>query len=336
MSLSNRIASLVQLGDYILSHPEELSLYILRSKQNNPWFTEETISQSLKAIAINYLSENSLKKWVGDYDFNESDKTIGLILAGNIPLVGFHDVLCCLITGRKAEVKLSDKDNILIPFLVNKLNELDTVNFKEITFVNRLKDYQAVIATGSDTTGNYFEKYFSNVNHIIRKNRNAIGVVYNNTSEENLKALGSDIFTYYGLGCRNVSKLYFQEGIDLNRFFEAIHDFKDVINHHKYKNNYDYNHAIFLLNKEAFLTNNFLALVPSKHISSRIASCHYEYFEDENVLANELKLEQDKIQCIVSDRALQNHNIVLPGSAQKPQLNDYADGVDTLAFILEN
>ena len=229
-----------------------------------------------------------------------NSKTIGLILAGNIPLVGFHDVLSVFISGHRSQIKLSDKDKFLLPFLTNQLLRINPEYSSCFEYVNRLKDYDAIIATGSNTTGNYFEKYFRNVPHIIRKNRHGVAVICNDVKDEELVELGSDIFAYYGLGCRNVSKLYLENGFEIDRLFKAAATHEEVMKHNKYMNNYDYNNAMYLLNKEDFLTNDFLLLRESTDISSRIATVNYEYFQDTDSLIPELRNKQQEIQCVVS------------------------------------
>jgi len=304
-------------------------------KAVNPWFTQESIKKSIAAITANYLDKSKLESWIAQYSYNNKVKRVGLILAGNIPLVGFHDILAVFVAGHVAQIKLSDKDKILTEHILTLFKEIDVNVSDHFEFVERMSNYDAIIATGSNSSSRYFEKYFSSVPHIIRRNRNAVGVIYNDTTEEELGHLGYDILSYFGLGCRNISKLYLEEGIELARIFEAIEKHKDIINHHKYKNNYDYSYALYLLNKEEFYTNDFLIMRPNKAISSRISVLHYDYFENEEQLAQELQEKNDQVQCIISSKALSNLQVYNFGQSQQPSLTDYADGVDTMQFLLD-
>ena len=335
ISRPTKINDLASLGEYILSWSPELADITNRACADNPWFTTDTVHQSLKAIAEKFLNKASLEKLLNQYEDNGNEsKTVALILAGNIPLVGFHDVLSVFLSGHRCIIKLSDKDKLLLPFLIDKLIEVNKDYQALFTFAERLKNFDAVIATGSNTSGNYFEKYFSQVPNIIRKNRNAVAILYNDITEDNLRLLGEDVFAYFGLGCRNVSKLYLEEGFDLKRIFQAILPYSEVSNHNKYMNNYDYNNALNLLNKQSFLTNDFLILKEENAISSRIASLHFEYFSDINNLARDLNSKSDLIQCVVSDRDIEGLSIIPIGKAQCPELMDYADNVDTMKFLI--
>lgn len=335
MQLSDRISAFANLSNYIDKNSEEILACIGKAKFANPWFTDESIWTALEAIKDNFLNENNLTKWLDNYELShEPRKSVGLILAGNIPLVGFHDVMSVLLTGNKCLIKHSEKDAVLIPYLLNKLVEIEPRFKDRIEIQDRLKAFEAIIATGSDNTGKYFEQYFSRVPNVIRKNRNAIGVIYNDVNDATLKKIGSDIFKYYGLGCRNVSKLFFEESFKIDRLFEAVYEFKNIINHNKYKNNYDYSNALFLLNNEKFLTNNFLILRPQNNIASRISTVNFEYFSDTNKLVEVLNQNKSAIQCIVSSKPLPSIKTFALGEAQNPTLLDYADGVDTISFLI--
>ena len=242
MQLNERIIAFSKLGEVIVRSNEELEAQVGKARYMNPWFTNESIWDSLNAIRSNFLNRDNLESWLNDYKLTEisNPKSVGLILAGNIPLVGFHDVLSVLITGHKALIKYSEKDTVLTSFLLNELVKIEPRFDKQIEVQERLKDFEIVIATGSNNTGKYFEKYFCKVPNVIRKNRNAVGVIYNDVNDTDLKEIGKDIFQYYGLGCRNVSKLYIEDSFKIDRLFESIYDYYEVINHSKYKNNYDY------------------------------------------------------------------------------------------------
>ncbi len=307
-------------------------------KLQNGWFTEANVRLAIGAIAT-MLDETKLQKWLSLYAFpheNNNPKMVGLVLAGNIPLVGFHDFLAVLISGNSAIIKTSSDDKVILPFLVKILCTIEPAFSNRIVFTeNRLNDCEAVIATGSGNTARYFEYYFGKIPHIIRKNRNSVAVLNGKESKEQLQHLGEDIFTYFGLGCRNVSKLFIPEGYDLNNFFNAIFPFQEIINHNKYANNFDYNRAVYLMgkDKEGLLENGFLFLVKSKEYASPVAVIFYEYYKDLLKINTRLKEDAEKIQCIVSSCEEIDQRIPF-GKAQNPELWDYADNVDTIQFLL--
>jgi len=261
-------------------------------------------------------------------------RSIGLILAGNIPIVGFHDILCVLASGHKALIKLSSHDQKFIPYLLNKLIEIEPGFELQISYIDRLKDFDAVIATGSNNTSRYFDYYFSKVPHIIRKNRNSVAILNGEESKEDLEALGHDIFDYFGLGCRNVSKLYVPKDYDFKEFFESIEEFKSVADHHKYNNNYDYNKSIFLVNLDKHFDNGFLLLKEDSRFVSPLAVLYYKEYQTIEQLGSELIKNEDLIQCIVSNSKLPLSTVAF-GQSQCPGLMDYADGVDTMKFLRE-
>ena len=259
-------------------------------------------------------------------------KKIGLILAGNIPLVGLHDLLSVLISGHIAAIKLSSQDSVLIRFVINELKSIENQFEEQIQIVEQLKDAEAVIATGSDNTARYFKYYFGQKLHIIRQNRTSIAILRGNESSKELKALGTDIFSYYGLGCRNVSKVFIPKGYDLKQLVDGLMSYEDIIDHHKFRNNYDYNKSIYLVNGEPHLDSGFFLMRETEDLVSPISVLYYEHFDSEAQLALKLSTIKDKIQCMVSKGSRYANTLVL-GTAQKPELWDYADGVDTLEFL---
>lgn len=305
---------------------------IALSQSHNGWFTPEQVYFSIQSWA-SALTEDHLNQWLSAYDFKESEpKKIGLILAGNIPLVGFHDFLTVLITGNDVLVKTSSNDQHLIKFLAKYLIALDERLSSKITFVEeKLEGFEAVIATGSNNTSRYFDYYFKNVPNIIRKNRNSVAVLNGNESKEDLINLGEDIFRYFGLGCRNVSKLFVPKGYDFKVFFEAIYEYKDVIFYEKYANNYDYNKAVFLMSLYKLLDNEFLTLKQDSSYASPISCVFYEFYDDLEEVKSRLKFDEEQIQCIVSNNIIENS--IAFGQTQKPMLWDYADNVDTISFL---
>ena len=333
IDLKNRIQLLSQVGDDWAASgiPEDI---IRKAKATNPWFDEASISAAVESIATKYLSESVLTAWAKSYNIANSDpKKVGLILAGNIPFVGIHDLISVFIAGHISLYKPSDRDTVLIDFFVKSLSEKNASANQYFSKIDRLLQYDAVIATGSDASAKHFKKYFSKVPHIIRRNRNGVAVVYNNSSEQDMALLAEDILGYYGLGCRSVSKVYLEKGVEYGKIFEALEAHKNVINHHKYCNNYDYSYALYLLNQEEFYTNDFLIMRPHHTLTSRIACLHYEYFDSTDTLENNLNELSEDIQCIVSDREIGKCNVIPFGSCQKPGLSDYADRVDTLEFL---
>ncbi|GAB4156551.1 MAG: acyl-CoA reductase [Winogradskyella sp.] len=304
------------------------------AKEHNGWFTEANVRFSLDAWA-NALTEAKLNQWVNPYPFkNLEPKTVGIIMAGNIPLVGFHDFLSVLISGHQVLVKQSSNDKHLLPYLAKYL-EIVEPGFKgKITFTeDKLEHFDAVIATGSDNTARYFEYYFKNKPSIIRKNRNSIAVLTGKESPEQLEALSDDIFRYYGLGCRNVSKLFVPKDYNFDAFFNAVYKWHPIIHENKYANNYDYNKAVYLMSEFDMLENGFLMIKEDESYASPIATVFYEFYGSEDDLKAKLKANSNKIQCIVADGFIENE--VAFGDTQKPELWDYADGVDTVDFLLK-
>ncbi len=304
------------------------------SQSHNGWFTPEQVCFSIQSWA-KALTEDSLNHWLSNYDFSKIEpKKVGLILAGNIPLVGFHDFLSVLISGHNVLVKTSSNDQHLLKFLANYLIQLNPKFSNKITFVEgKLEGFDAIIATGSNNTARYFEYYFKDKPSIIRKNRNSVAVLDGTETFENLVALGEDIFRYFGLGCRNVSKFFVPKEYNFDTFFKAMYEYKDVIFYEKYANNYDYNKAVFLMSNFQLLDNEFLTLKEDTSYSSPISSVFYEYYEKFDDVKNRLKNDEDQIQCIVSNNLISNS--VDFGQTQKPKLWDYADNIDTIAFLLK-
>ena len=336
------VSSLSQLGDFLnqflSAKPEnfneeesKFASLIKKSEIENPWFTEESVRFCLKNWAEN-LTEEKISTWTGQYHFSSTPKKIGLILAGNIPLVGFHDVICVLLSGNIPLIKLSSKDRLILPFLLNKWNELSG-GILEFHFVEKLENYDAVIATGSNNTARYLEYYFKDVPNIIRKNRTSIGVLKGNETNEEIQALAEDIFRYFGLGCRNVTRLFIPSEMPLDRLFENFINFKEIINHNQYANNYDYNRAIYLLNQEQFWDNNFVMLKEDEKLFSPLSVINFSRYEMINDVQNFLSENEENIQCVVANSTLEIPAAIGFGEAQHPELDTYADNIDTMAFL---
>lgn len=312
---------------------EDFEQLIQLSQSHNGWYTPEQVYFSIQSWA-KALSQENLNQWTSSYDFTTTEsKTIALILAGNIPLVGFHDFISVLLSGHNVLVKTSSNDQHLLPFLAKYLIAIEPQLANKVTFVEgKLENFDAVIATGSNNTARYFEYYFKDKPSIIRKNRNSIAVLNGQETKEQLVALGEDIFRYFGLGCRNVSKLFVPKGYSFDAFFEAIFEYQDVIHYEKYANNYDYNKAVFLMSNFKLLDNGFLTLKEDESHASPISSVFYEYYENLDEVEKRLTTESDSIQCIVSNNLVKNS---IPfGQSQLPQLWNYADNVDTISFSL--
>ncbi|WP_026729224.1 acyl-CoA reductase [Flavobacterium denitrificans] len=351
MTLETKKSIFVELGNFLSQFSEKESIkktdvlyndiffddfenLIHLSQSHNGWYTPEQVYFAINSWA-EALTEENITKWISKYNFdaNPKEKTVALILAGNIPLVGFHDFLSVLITGNKALIKTSSNDQHLLPFLAKYLIAVDENLKDKITFVEgKLENFDTVIATGSNNTARYFEYYFKDKPSIIRKNRNSVAVLNGKESKEDLEALGEDIFRYFGLGCRNVSKLFVPKDYSFDGFFEAMFKYQDVIHYEKYANNYDYNKAVFLMSNFKLLDNGFLTIKEDSSYASPISSVFYEFYENIEDLQSRLEADSEQIQCIVSNDLIKNS--IAFGKTQKPQLWDYADNVDTITFLL--
>lgn len=309
------------------SEYHQLNVVINKQFIYNGWFTKENVRKSLFSLGV-LMTEENLSSWMNSYTFASEPKRVAVIMAGNIPLVGFHDFLSVLLSGHIVLAKLSSDDKTLLPALANHLIQFVPELKGRIEFSEgKLNNIEAVIATGSDNSLKYFEQYFGKYPHIFRKNRTSVAVLNGRESNEDLKLLANDIFDYFGLGCRNVSHMIIPQDFDLNRFFEAIVDSGEVVNNKKYGNNYDYNKAVFLMNKHELLDNNFVLLKETKELHSPLAMLYYHRYSSQEEIKEFLNENQSEIQAIVGD------GYIPLGQAQCPMLSDYADGVDTVAFL---
>jgi len=334
MELSDRIKAFERLGAQLKGlPPSDREALALGAKSQNAWFTDESVFQALSGIAL-MLEPTSLKKWLGSYAIiNSQPKKVGVAMAGNIPLVGFHDLLCIILSGHIALVKLSSQDQYLMRQIIQWLYEIDPRLHERILIEERLNHVDAIIATGSDNTARYFEYYFRNIPRIIRKNRSSCAVIMGEESAEEINKLGTDIFSYFGLGCRNVSKIFLPEGYDIKNLMEPIESFQPIIRHNKYVNNYDYRKSIFLVNREPHFDNGFLLVIENPSVVSPIAVVHIEYYSTLKDLDDKIAAQKEKIQCVVSAQGWYKGSIAF-GKAQLPDPWDYADQVDTLQFLL--
>jgi hypothetical protein len=332
-SLSPRLAAFHALRNRLLVYPDELKAELFFNAQSaNGWFTPTQCETAWKGI-LSLLEPVALEAWANKYATHSisSSKHVGVIMAGNIPMVGFHDVLCVLLSRHQLMVKLSSTDAVLMKFLLTNLKEISPELEAEIQQVEQIKSPDAIIATGSDNSARYFEFYFSKYPYIIRKNRTSVAVL--NGKETNFEGLGTDIFTYFGLGCRNVSKLYVPEGYVFKDLFDQLASFEEIIHHHKYRNNYDYNKSIYLVNRVDHYDTGFLMVTQSERLVSPISVLYYETYQDENDLKQKLIRDKEKIQVIVSDKSWYPGSVSF-GEAQFPGIAEYADGVDTMKFLM--
>ncbi|MBS1624035.1 MAG: acyl-CoA reductase [Bacteroidetes bacterium] len=335
--IEQRIHHLVALADKMMDS-ELLEAVVTRTATINPFFTTDFIHAAIRAIAEEMLDRQKLNTWLAAYDLPEHDAaaTVGIIMAGNIPLVGFHDFLCVYILGNPMQIKLSGKDDLLFPVVFDMLCKLDTSLPTRAQIVEKLHDYDAVIATGSNNSYRYFEYYFRDKPKILRKNRNSVAVLTGGESDADLAALADDIFMYFGFGCRNVSKLYVPEDYDITKLFPHFDKYQWMFHHTKYMNNYDYNRTILLLNNTPHLANDIVMIQEQSAIASPVSMLYYERYSDLTRLKETLLEQGDHIQCVVGPdtiRPLVDLDMVPFGASQKPSLVDYADGVDILTFL---
>lgn len=340
MTLKERIESLSELGDILRSSlagkntafSAPLNDLLTSQQLKNPWFTPPNVRLALEAISRE-LTYDNLAKWTGSYpglDEKRDPVRVGVVMAGNIPLAGFHDFLCVLISGNTILARTSSKDPDLIRFIGGILCSVNHRFRERIIYAeDPLTGFDAVIATGSDNSSRYFEYYFGRYPHIIRKNRNSLGILEGNETSRQLEALGHDVFSYFGLGCRSISKIWIPEGYNLSSLTENWKPFEGIINHGKYAANYDFSKAVYMVNKEKFTDTGYLLLRENAALSSPVAVLHYQYYHDHDTAEAELDLLKEKIQCVTG----RDH---IPfGDAQFPHLWDYADGIDTLDFLLK-
>lgn len=302
--------------------------------QKNSWFIPEHVDLAMQHILNAFLDKEKLENFVINYPDDGQQKSVGLVLSGNLPMVGFHDVLCVILSGHKAVIKPSSKDDVMLRFVLDQFGRIQP-EFNELwEFAERLNDLDAYIATGSDNTARYFKAYFSAFPHIIRQNRNSVAVLTGKETTQQLADLGKDVFTYFGLGCRNVSKLLVPEGYDFQILLDCWQEnFSHYIMHSSYKNNYDYNYTIYLMNKMPFLMGGSILLLENPSYTSRIACLHYGYYADSHEVVNELRNNREKLQCIVAGSDLDWPGKVDFGTTQIPQLNQFADDIDTMKFL---
>lgn len=326
LSLENRIEALTRLGIYMQGNSEAWTEAKYRALNANAWFTLENIDLAIENIVRRFLQKDLLEEWISNYSLPKEKKKAGIVMAGNIPLVGFHDFLCGFVSGHRLFLKLSSKDEALLSHLIHQLHDRYPELKEEIHIADNLKNCDAYIATGSNNTARYFEQYFGKYPHIIRRNRTSVAILEGDETEEELQLLAKDVFAYYGLGCRNVTQLCVPKDYRFDKLLDVFAFNKDLMLHHKYKNNYDYNLTVYLLNKVPCLTNEMVLLVENELPFSAVSVLHYRYYEDMKMLAKELEESHD-IQTIVG------RGFTPFGTSQQPSLGEYADGMDTMKFL---
>ena len=334
MNLEERINTFSRLGKFLKQTSDlEFAQKIKEAEVQNPWFTLENQKQAINAWA-NHLTTENLKAWLTPYHLkkNKNPLQVLVIMAGNIPLVGVHDFLSVLITGNNVIIKMSSEDKIILPFIAKKLIVINPEFENRIQFVEDIKNIRidAVIATGSDNSAKYFDYYFKDVKKIIRENRKSLAILDGTENQNDLNKLAKDIFSYFGLGCRNISKLFLPEGYDLNKLFEAFFSFQKIIEHKKYANNYDYHKAIFLMGNHQITDNGFLLLKEDVSLQSPLAMLYYEFYSDIEEVEDFISDNKEKLQCVVSKK------YITFGQSHNPNLWDYADGVDIIEFLTTN
>lgn len=336
LTINQTLHAFSQLGEHFKGDSDYLNEVIERAARENTWLTSENIQKSIESIST-WLDFETLNQWIQSYQIeNTQNKEIGLIFAGNLPLVGFHDLLCVLASGCKVKIKLSSDDKVLPKYVIDKLIEFEPLLQDRIQIIEKLTDFDAVIATGSNNTSRYFEYYFGKKPHIIRKNRNSVAVLTGSETPEEMHALGHDIFDYFGMGCRNVSKIYVPKDYNIAHFYEGIANHDYVKDNFKYFNNYEFYKSIYLINNNMHFDNGFLLVKEDEALASPLSVIYIEYYESIKQLETQIQAISEQIQCLVSGI---NLNVSSPkvafGKSQQPSLMDYADQVDTMQFLKE-
>jgi hypothetical protein len=329
MILQERIQLLARLGEYMLNKDEEWLSVQDRAYRENAWFIPEFIEKAVNQIATRFLQPELLLDWAQRYEIPNNltnSKNVGIVMAGNIPLVGFHDFLSVFVSGHSMTIKTSSKDEFLIKHLIKKLYEWENTIQNQVSFAEQLKGCDAYIATGSNNSGRYFDYYFGKYPNIIRRNRTSVAILDGTETEKELELLADDIQLYFGLGCRNITQLHVPEGYDFIPLLDTLKKYAYLIDYHKYKHNYDYHLALLIMGNKYYMNNDSIILTENSSPFSPVSQVHYRFYTDKQQREGELGGNQD-IQCIVGKKQ------VPFGQAQFPGLMDYADGVDTMAFL---
>ncbi len=335
MTLDERISLCIDVGNQLRIESDEMRRVLEETHQHNPWFDPVNVRESIHQIVIAYLNQDKLTEWVHRYaPIENAPKRVGLVMAGNIPLVGFHDVLSTFICGHYSKLRLSQKDIVLWPYIIRLFTDINPKCAPYFEIVERLNEIDAVIATGSDNAARYFHYYFDRYPHIIRKNRVGVAVLSGEEKESDLVALAKDVFQYYGLGCRNVATIWVPRDYDFVPLLRLWDRYSYLKDHNSYRNNFDYNLAIYIMNGVPYMANDAIMLVENDRLVSRLACVHFQYYDDIQGVIDTIKTREGEIQVVVSHNPLPGFKSLLPGTAQQPSLMDYADGVDTMNFLI--
>lgn len=341
LSIGKRIEAFSELADRLsalrLSEAEAAADPVRRmiadQVNNNPWFTEQQVDRALEEW-IDLLSSEKLSGWTQDLEEECGGKTVALIPAGNIPLVGFHDVLSVLISGHSLLLRPSSEDPDLIPMLLLMLEQIEPILHERIRIADgKLSAFDAVIATGSNNSARYFEHYFGKYPHIIRKNRTSVAVLTGDETPEEIDGLADDVMAYFGLGCRSVTKAYLPEGFDIDRIFGSLYRYRDYLNCKPFADNYDYHRSLWMMNQIPFHENGFMLLREEGSLHSPVAALNYSFYSDIEQVKEELAAQQEELQMVVGNVPELFPRQAALGAGQQPALDDYADGVDTLSFL---
>jgi len=334
MKLQARIDAMVELGKRLQTEDEFLDALMQRTYHENQWFTVENQQKTVKAIATQFLERTALENWVASYPIEkQKSKVIGLVVADNTPLAGFHDLLSVFIAGHQAQIKLSEKDKHVLPYLIKLLGEINSKATSYFSIVLKLKNFDAIIATGNNNATRYLEAYFGKYPNIIRKIRRGVAVLDGSETAAELVDLGRDVFQNFGLGVRNIAKLYVPRAYNFEPLLEAFHEYRKIVLNNKYKNNFDYHYALYIINRAKYLANGCIMLREDETVLSPIANLHYEYYDVLENLAERIQHQATEIELVASQIDLPNLSTVSFGKTQQPSLLDYPSGVDTMAFL---
>ncbi len=328
------LESIAALRLKLLSENESLEHIIQQACSANPWFIPEFTRGSVRAIADQFLNPDGVRDWLATYPSSPQDpRKVVIVMAGNIPLVGFHDLFCVLASGHHALIKLSEKDSVLMPWLTAQWISIWPELDNRITYIQKADQFDAAIATGSNNSARYFEYYFRSYPHLLRGHRNSVAILRGNESIEDLRLLARDIFMYFGLGCRNVSRIYVPKAYNFDLWHEAIQEWKYLADHSKYRNNLDYNHAIYIINQVPHLQLGHLILKEDDSLTSRIGCVHYSRYQHVQDVTASLEANRSEIQCVISADSVPGWEHIHFGDGQRPRLEQYADGADTMTFL---
>lgn len=337
MTVEERINALARLGETLREEDEYRAAVMHRTQFNNPWFSVENQEKAIDVAARQFLDAEKLRSWLEKYGPPELpiSRTVGIVPSGNVPLSGFHDWLSAFLAGHRVQFKLPEKDQYLFPYLVKMLSKIDKRTSAYTQFKERLSGFDAIIAASRGGSQRYFQTYFRRYPHLLRPARRGVAVLSGEETREELLALGEDVFTYYGLGDRSVAKVFVPEGYDFDPLLEALHEYRDVVLNNNYKNHFDYNYALYLLNKADFKANGCIILLKDASLHSRIACLHYELYKKTEEVEDKLRRAGSEITCVVEEKARLRRKTLAFGRSQAPELWDQEESKDPLAFLLQ-